>query len=113
MPCLSRSSRLGLSLPASCSPEPKSVGNMRLLFSHRPPACPLRYNDSLMQRVGRYEILGELGRGAMGVVYRAQDPIIGRTVAIKTIRLGDITDPEELQRLKDRLFREARSAGIL
>jgi serine/threonine protein kinase len=66
-----------------------------------------------MQRIGRYEILGEVGRGAMGVVYRAQDPVIGRTIAIKTIRLTDIGDDEELQRLKERLFREARSAGIL
>ena len=64
-------------------------------------------------RIGRYEIVNELGRGAMGIVYRADDPVIGRTVAIKTIKLGDITDPQEHQRLRDRLFREARSAGIL
>ena len=66
-----------------------------------------------MTRFSRYEITGELGRGAMGIVYRAQDPAIGRTVAIKTIRLSDISDPEEMQRLKERLFREARSAGML
>lgn len=49
----------------------------------------------------------------MGVVYRAQDPAIGRTIAIKTIRLSDLTDPSERERLRDRLFREAQSAGIL
>src|SRR5688572_14627529 len=66
-----------------------------------------------MEKIGRYAVIGELGRGAMGVVYRAQDPAIGRTVAIKTIRLSDFTDPAERDRLKDRLFREAQSAGIL
>ena len=49
----------------------------------------------------------------MGVVYLAEDPTIGRNVAIKTIRLGEVTDPEERAKLGERLFREARSAGIL
>lgn len=66
-----------------------------------------------MEQIGRYRILGELGRGASGVVYRAQDPAIGRTIAIKTIRLSDITDDAERERLRERLFREAQSAGIL
>ena len=64
-----------------------------------------------MDRIGRYKIVRELGRGAMGVVYHAIDPNIGRPVAIKTIHLGG--KPEESERLRERLFREARSAGIL
>ena len=49
----------------------------------------------------------------MGVVYHAIDPNIGRPVAIKTIPLGSTRTPEEQERLRERLFREARSAGIL
>jgi len=63
-----------------------------------------------MQQLGRYRILGELGRGAMGVVYRALDPAIGRPLAIKTIQ---ITDPFERENLQKRLLREAQAAGIL
>src|SRR5712691_7579742 len=66
-----------------------------------------------MDRIGRYRIVRELGRGAMGVVYHAIDPHIGRPVAIKTIQLGALRKPEELERMRERLFREARSAGIL
>src|SRR5271157_5643481 len=66
-----------------------------------------------MDRIGRYKIVGELGRGAMGVVYHAIDPNIGRSVAIKTIHFGGGRNPEEQNRLRERLFREARSAGIL
>jgi tRNA A-37 threonylcarbamoyl transferase component Bud32 len=49
----------------------------------------------------------------MGVVYQAQDPAIGRTVAVKSIRIGELADPREQQRVKDRIFREAQSAGVL
>jgi serine/threonine protein kinase len=66
-----------------------------------------------VQQVGRYQIVGELGRGAMGIVYQALDPAIGRTIAIKSIRLEDLTDTTERERLRERLVREAQSAGIL
>src|SRR3954453_7942198 len=65
-----------------------------------------------MDRIGRYKIVRELGRGAMGVVYHAIDPNIGRPVAIKTIRFCN-KKTEELERMRERLFREARSAGML
>jgi serine/threonine-protein kinase len=66
-----------------------------------------------MDRIGRYKIVRELGRGAMGVVYHAIDPNIGRPVAIKTINLGAVLKPDEQERMRERLLREARSAGIL
>ena len=66
-----------------------------------------------MESIGRYKIEAELGRGAMGVVFRALDPAIGRTVAIKTIHLPDFADPAEHDRLRNRLLHEARSAGVL
>jgi ankyrin repeat protein/predicted Ser/Thr protein kinase len=61
--------------------------------------------------IGGYEILGELGRGAMGVVYHARDTSIGRPVAIKVIRLDPGTSPEEGALLRQRLIREASAAG--
>jgi len=64
-------------------------------------------------KAGRYEIVSELGRGAMGVVYKAMDPVIGRTVAVKTIRLSEegtgLSRPELLTRFQT----EARAAGLL
>ena len=72
-----------------------------------------QYRVEHMDKIGRYEILDELGRGAMGVVLRARDPAIGRLVAIKTIRLLEFSDPQERQQLRERLFREAQSAGVL
>jgi serine/threonine-protein kinase len=66
-----------------------------------------------MEHIGRYQIQGEIGRGAMGVVYRALDPAIGRTVAIKTIRLDVYDDPDTQAHLRERFLNEARSAGIL
>jgi serine/threonine protein kinase len=67
----------------------------------------------MLHKLGRYEIIEELGRGAMGVIYKAKDPVIGRYVAIKTIRLGDFTDSAHVAELHSRLMREAQSAGVL
>jgi serine/threonine protein kinase len=68
---------------------------------------------AMLQQIGRYEIIRELGRGSMGIVYAAIDPLIGRMVAIKTIRLDEHGDAEARAELTRRLYREAQSAGIL
>ncbi len=65
-----------------------------------------------LEKLGRYEIVGILGRGAMGVVYRAHDSLIERTVAIKTISCAGLT-PLEIEDFERRFFREAKSAGRL
>ncbi|HEX9182027.1 MAG TPA: serine/threonine-protein kinase [Burkholderiales bacterium] len=64
-----------------------------------------------LRELGRYRILGELGRGAMGTVYRAVDPLIEREVALKTL-LPDLPD-DVIGEVRVRFLREARSAGRL
>ena len=61
------------------------------------------------KKIGKYDVLDVIGRGGMGIVYKAVDPGIGRTVAIKmtTGSLGE--DPE----LLERFYREAQSVGKL
>lgn len=61
--------------------------------------------------IGRFEIEGVLGRGAMGVVYVARDPVIGRKVALKTLVLPE--GVEEAEEFRVRFLREAQAAGIL
>jgi eukaryotic-like serine/threonine-protein kinase len=62
-----------------------------------------------MKKLGKFEILEQVGRGAMGVVYKARDPLIGRLVALKTITTGLAEDPV----LLERFYQEARFAGAL
>ncbi|MDT3708278.1 MAG: serine/threonine-protein kinase [Thiobacillus sp.] len=62
-------------------------------------------------RIGRYEILDEIGRGSMGTVYQARDPLIDRTVAIKTFSIAQLK--QEGADVESRFLREAQSAGRL
>ena len=105
-------------LEAACAGQPEvleavsrllaaQVESDSFLESTPPPAPPPP------KRIGRYVVTGELGRGAMGIVFEAIDPLIGRSVAVKTIHLQAVANPGEAEFLSDRLFREARSAGSL
>lgn len=66
----------------------------------------------MSQTFGRYTVVGQLGRGAMGVVYLASDPMLNRQVAVKTVDLA-VDDPAEREFLRNRLLRDARAAAVL
>ena len=62
---------------------------------------------------GRYKVKGVIGKGAMGVIYLAEDPVIGRQLAIKVIQLNPGISAQEIENLQTRFEREFRSAGTL
>jgi serine/threonine protein kinase len=66
-----------------------------------------------MEKAGRYLLQGEVGRGAMGIVYRAHDPVIGRDVAVKTMHLNVSGSSLSRSELISRFQTEARAAGLL
>ncbi len=75
-------------------------------------ATVIMNNSEIKPTLGRYEVVKELGRGAMGTVFLGKDPRINREVAIKTLRYEEI-DPEQIDEVKKRFFREAEAAGKL
>ena len=101
-------------LKAACPNDLETYqGVMQMLESVATAAAFVAEKPRQMERIGRYVLTGELGRGAMGVVYQAMDPLIGRSVAVKIIHLQLRSDSKEAEFMRDRLFREARAAGRL
>jgi serine/threonine-protein kinase len=89
-------------MPDTSTPDDTQAATLMFTRKDGPPAT-----------LGRYKVLKEIGRGAMGVVYLGKDPTIQRFVAIKTMRLDQISDADKLQDVKERFFREAESTGRL
>jgi hypothetical protein len=100
-------------LQSACEGDAEVFRQVKALLEARAEAGDFLDTQQLQRRMGRYLIRGELGRGAMGIVYEATDPLIGRTVAIKVIHLDPNADSGGPAFLRERLYREARSAGML
>jgi TonB family protein len=69
--------------------------------------------DAVPSTIGRYKITGTLGFGAMGAVYKAYDPLIKRTLAVKTIRVDIPRQSPQYQAFSERFYQEVRIAGTL
>ena len=96
--------------PRSVAPQPMIAP--RADASFEPTIVTTPAAAQAVRTIGRYEIVEELGRGAMGAVYKATDPQIGRTVALKVILPRGLMS-DEMRTQKERFYREARAAGKL
>jgi len=100
--------------PAATQEEPASLDSSDEVDAQPNERTPTAIvNGQPPVTLGRYKVLKELGRGAMGLVYMGKDPTILRFVAIKTMRLDQIDEKDKLREVKSRFFREAESAGRL
>jgi serine/threonine protein kinase len=89
------------------------VGLRLALADGNASSAPAVVEDETSFRIGRYQIRGEIGRGAMGVVYEAHDPSLRRTIALKTFHLSFSVSPHQYKEFEEHFFTEARIAAGL
>jgi serine/threonine-protein kinase len=95
------------------APQPSAGETMPIGPGLIPPARTQELLQPDVERLGRYELMREIGRGAMGVVYLGRDSAINREVAIKVIPLNVELSESEINEARARFFREAETAGRL
>jgi tRNA A-37 threonylcarbamoyl transferase component Bud32 len=99
-----RMEAVGQTPAPAAAPAPEMEGQETLVVQEVSQSKPT---------LGRYEILEELGRGAMGIVYKGRDPKLARLTAIKTIRFTDDFDEDQVEKIKDQFYREAEVVAKL
>ncbi|MFA6030111.1 MAG: protein kinase [Elusimicrobiota bacterium] len=116
-PAAGAAGRVRITVETVLPPELPAGALAELLKRFAPELAPSQESpapeDQPLRRFGRYAVLRKIGSGSMGSVYYGLDERIGRTVALKTMRLDPRWDAETLARLKRRFFREAEAAGRL
>ncbi|MBF0518100.1 MAG: CHASE2 domain-containing protein [Nitrospirae bacterium] len=90
----------------------QTPGDTVMLTPKRMDATVIMESAEKKPTIGRYQLLRELGRGAMGVVYHGKDPVINREVAIKTLKYDEIEE-DQIEDVKQRFLKEAEAAGKL
>jgi eukaryotic-like serine/threonine-protein kinase len=94
--------------PPATSERPRTVTRMRFVA---PPGMGLEDGQDEVQTIGRYAILETLGKGAMGVVYKARDPLLDRIVAVKTLVAPRAGGKRTRRAYLERFEREAKAAA--
>ena len=97
------------SLLANDDPEDKIVEEAVFEAVDRLPSTPPATQDLVGKQVGSYRVLGVIGKGGMGMVYKATDTTLGRSVALKALPAGQFADPQG----KRRFLQEAKAASAL